>query len=133
MVILFNKMNRVIGDEAMEYGSRLLYPDGPGGVRQVGEVSVDIVVGHPNTGYGIGVALNDDTGRNIIINGVGGGMQLVAGDHVRMQLSGRIFYSAYDDPGGIIDNGIVRDRSVADIAADAIIRKMRRAVGVGHT
>ena len=50
-----------------------------------------------------------------------------------MKLGGGVFDGAYQDAIGIIDNGIVGDHRIADIATDAVIGEMRRAVAVRDT
>ena len=74
MVILFNEMDRVVGDQAMQNCLCQLNPDRAGRFGEIGKIGVNIVIGHPNIGDGVGICLDHDPGADIIVNGIGRGV-----------------------------------------------------------
>src|SRR6185437_12325593 len=128
--ILWSEMNGIVRDQALEHLLDCFDPDRVGGVRLIWNIGVDIVVHNADAGHGIGVALDQDAGGNGVPGRIGCSMQLISGYDIVTQLRRRIVGAADEDAKGIVDQRIVRDGGVADVAADAIIRLMRRAVAV---
>lgn len=128
---LLNEMDRIIGYQASFKVLRILYPDRTVEVRQIGQGRIDVIVSHANIRDRVGVALDQDTGRDVVVGQVRGGMQLVARDHIRMELGIRVLVTTDDDPIGIVQKGIVGYPGIADIAADTVVRSMWRPVTVG--
>ena len=122
---LLDEMKRIIGYQAPFQVLRILYPDRTGEIRQIGQGRIDVVVSHANIRDGIGVALDQDTRRYVVVDQIRGSMQLVARDHIGMELGIRILVAADDDPIRIVYKGIIGYPGIADIATYTIVGFMR--------
>jgi len=120
--ILLIEVNLIIRDEAFEHLLHRFDPDRVCGVGLIGDIGVNIVVHNADAGHGIGVALDQDAGGNGVPARIGCGVQLISGNDIITQLRRRIVGAADEDAKGIVDDGIVGDGCVADVATDAIIR-----------